>query len=226
MKKILLSALFITFAAVSFGCGGKKVESSVPESSQTETVTETEPVTEIQTYEPLVDVRERNIIESEELDYELFDGKAIITKYNGNEANVVIPSEIEGYPVNEIGFYCFEANYNLESVILPESVTIIGEGAFMDCASLSQINIPAGLQEIQRGAFVGCAGLTEMTLPETVSRVYEEAFTGCQGMTSLTILNPDLAYENWGLEDLINLTVYAPSGSAAEAWVSEMGKLG
>ena len=96
----------------------------------------------------------------------------------------------------------------------------------MDCASLSQINIPANLKEVQRGAFVGCASIPEITLPATVTRVQEEAFTACSGMTSLTILNPDLAYESWGLEDLPNLTVYAPEGSAAADWASAMGKLG
>ena len=45
-------------------------------------------------------------------------------------------------------------------------------------------------------------------------------------MTSLTIMNPDLAYESWGLEDLPNLVVYAPEGSSAAAWASDMGKLG
>ncbi|MBP3267801.1 MAG: leucine-rich repeat domain-containing protein, partial [Ruminococcus sp.] len=78
----------------------------------------------------------------------------------------------------------------------------------------------------QRGAFVGCVSIPEMTLPATVTRVQEEAFTACEGMTSLTIMNPDLAYENWGLEDLPNLVVYAPEGSSAAAWASAMGKLG
>lgn len=225
MKKIFLTFMLAAAVAVSsFGCSSKKVGndgSEVSEPAATEPV-----VTEPDTYEPLVSVRERNIEEGSEFDYEIYEGRTIITKYKGKAANVEIPSEVEGVPVCEVGFYCFEANYQLESVTLPESVDIIGEGAFMDCASLTQINIPQNLKEVQRGAFVGCAGLTEMTLPATVTRVQEEAFTACEGMTSLTIMNPDLAYESWGLEDLPNLTVYAPEGSAAAEWASSMGKLG
>ncbi|MBQ3885356.1 MAG: leucine-rich repeat protein, partial [Ruminococcus sp.] len=82
--------------------------------------------------------------------------------------------------------------------------------------------IPQNLKEIQRGAFVDCAALTDMTLPASVTKVCEEAFTGCTGLTSLTIQNPDLAYEAWGLEELPNLTVNTPEGSAAEKWASEL----
>lgn len=223
MKKTLFAVLLAAVAAASCGCNEKVGDSS---SANVTVESQTEAATELETYEPLATVRERNIEEAGDFDYEIYEGRTIITKYNGKEANVELPAEIEGTPVCEVGFYCFEANYQLESVTLPETVDIIGEGAFMDCASLSQINIPANLKEVQRGAFVGCASIPEMTLPATVTRVQEEAFTACSGMTSLTILNPDLAYESWGLEDLPNLTVYAPEGSAAADWASAMGKLG
>ena len=223
MKKTLLTLLLASAAAMAVGCSkAAETQSQISEEVQPET----EAATELETYEPLVSVRERNIEEGDVFDYEIYEGRTIVTKYKGEAANVEIPAEIEGTPVCEIGFYCFEANYQLESVTLPESVDIIGEGAFMDCGSLSQINIPANLKEVQRGAFVGCVSLSEMTLPATVTRVQEEAFTACEGMTSLTIMNLDLAYESWGLEDLPGLIVYAPEGSAAAAWASAMGKLG
>ena len=223
MKKTLFTLLLASAVAVAAGCSKAEDVPSQPSEVQPETE---EVVTEPDSYEPLATVRERNIEETGDYNYEIYEGRTIITKYNGNAANVEIPAEIEGTPVCEIGFYCFEANYQLESVTLPESVDIIGEGAFMDCGSLSQINIPANLKEVQRGAFVGCVSIPEMTLPATVTRVQEEAFTACEGMTSLTIMNPDLAYESWGLEDLPNLVVYAPEGSSAAAWASAMGKLG
>ena len=224
MKKTLLTLLLASAVVLTAGCS--KAEDEVS-SQPSEVPTETEEVvTEPDSYEPLATVRERNIEEAGDFDYEIYEGRTIITKYNGKASNVEIPAEVEGVPVCEIGFYCFEANYQLESVTLPESVDIIGEGAFMDCGSLSQINIPANLKEVQRGAFVGCVSIPEMTLPATVTRVQEEAFTACEGMTSLTIMNPDLAYESWGLEDLPNLIVYAPEGSSSAAWASAMGKLG
>ncbi|MBP3268695.1 MAG: leucine-rich repeat domain-containing protein, partial [Ruminococcus sp.] len=168
MKKTLLTLLLAS--AVAFTAGCSKAEDVQPQPSEVQPETE-EVVTEPDSYEPLATVRERNIEEAGDFDYEIYEGRTIITKYNGKASNVEIPAEVEGVPVCEIGFYCFEANYQLESVTLPETVDIIGEGAFMDCGSLSQINIPANLKEVQRGAFVGCVSIPEMTLPATVTRV-------------------------------------------------------
>lgn len=223
MRKVLLTIMLIAVSSLSIGCG-KKYTDDTP--NATETQPQTEEVTELITYEPLATVRDRDIEESEKFDYEIYDGKVIITKYKGTETDVVIPDEVEGVPVGEIGFYCFEANWNLVSVTLPETVTVIGENAFMSCNALAQINIPSGLTNIERGAFAGCASLTEMTIPSAVTSVHEEAFTMCDGLVSLTIENPDLAYENWGLEELPNVVIHAPEGSAVSQWASAMGKLG
>lgn len=222
MKNSLYMALIIcTAVSILVGCSDKKVERKSDTVSVTEE--ETEPVTEENTepdsYAPLATARERDIIEDNDLfDYEIYEGKVIITRYKGSAADVEIPAEIDGAPVEEIGFYAFESKNQILSVILPDSVKKICEGAFMGCSSMYSINIPSGLEEIQRGAFVDCSALTDMTLPAAVKRVQEEAFTGCSGLTSLTIENPDLQYEYWGLEELSALTVYAPEGSAAAAW--------
>lgn len=224
MKKIIAVSLMLSLSAAIFaGCG--KIEDSSSDSDseikgQEETTAE---VTELESWAPLVTVRERDIVSTnDEFNYEIFEGHAIITSYKGNAEDVVIPDEIGGAPVGEIGFYAFEAKTNLKTVVMPETVTKICECAFCGCTSLYAINIPQNLKEIQRGAFVDCAALTDMTLPVSVTKVCEEAFTGCTGLTSLTIENPDLAYEAWGLEELPNLTVNTPEGSAAEKWASEL----
>lgn len=167
------------------------------------------------------DIRSEDVFE-----YEIIDGGAVITGYTGSSPEVEVPAEIGGAPVSEIGSYAFEADYNITNVTLPDTITLIGEGAFMDCSSLSCINIPETVGGIDRGAFVACTSLTEMTLPASVQYVREEAFTACESMTSLTVENPELAYESWGLEELPELKIYAPEGSAAAAWAESMGKLG
>ena len=154
----------------------------------------------------------------------LEDGTYCITEYIGDEADVIIPDTIEGVPVTEISYYAFEAKYDVRSVKIPETVTLIGECAFMDCSSLEEINIPEAVTGIDRGAFVACTSLKEVTIPKNVAYIREEAFTACEGMISLWIQNPDLEYENWGLEELPNLTVYAPGGSKAAKWADAMGK--
>lgn len=162
---------------------------------------------------------------ADEFEYEILDGGAVITGYTGSSAEVVVPSELGGAPVTEVGFYAFEAQYDITSITLPETLTLIGEGAFMDCSSLESINIPETVTGIDRGAFVACTSLGNLTIPASVQYVREEAFTACEAMTMLTIENPDLAYENWGLEELPSLMISAPADSAAAAWAEGMGRL-
>lgn len=215
MKKTVLLSLMLAVLTAFAGCG----EKAVPEepSSQAETTAPAETEYEKTTYHV------RNIEKMTDFEYELLDKGAVITKYTGSSKDVVIPDEIEGVDAVEISFYAFEAKYDVRSVVIPETVTLIGEGAFMDCSSLETVNIPEAVTGIDRGAFVACTSLKEITIPENVTYVREEAFTACESLISLTINNPSLAYENWGLEELPDLTVYAPEGSEVMQWAGERG---
>lgn len=74
-----------------------------------------------------------------------------ITTYLGENPNVVIPSEIEGYPVTVIDESCF-ANKEIESVKIPNSVTFIDGWAFASCRNLKAVHIPESVTEI--GPFI------------------------------------------------------------------------
>ena len=74
--------------------------------------------------------------------YEVSDGKATITKYSSPACEIVVPLEIDGYPV--VG---------------------IGAGAFANCTELTSVTIPNSVTNIGAAAFSGCSGLTEITLP-------------------------------------------------------------
>lgn len=156
--------------------------------------------------------------------YEIIDGSAVITGYTGTAKDVVIPGELGGAAVTKIGNHAFEGKFKITSVEIPETVTLIGESAFSDCDSLETINIPDGVTGIDRAAFASCLSLTELTIPASVQYIREEAFTACESMTALNIENPDLAYENWGIEELPDLKIYAESGSAVAQWSGAMGK--
>lgn len=62
-----------------------------------------------------------------------------IKKYNGNDAVVNIPSEINGTPVTTIGNAAFRDS-SVTSVTIPDSVTEIGANAFADCTNLTSVN--------------------------------------------------------------------------------------
>lgn len=63
-----------------------------------------------------------------------------IKKYNGNDAVVNIPSEINGIPVETIGNAAFQDNTTITSVTIPASVTEIGANAFAGCTKLTSVN--------------------------------------------------------------------------------------
>ena len=70
--------------------------------------------------------------------YEVEDGKVTVTRYTGAGGDVVVPDEIDGYPVNRIGSYAFQYDSNLTSVTLPNSLTTISVGAFAGCPAVIQ----------------------------------------------------------------------------------------
>ena len=62
-----------------------------------------------------------------------------VWKYFGNKSKVVIPNEIEGYPVVEIMDSAFANCSYLHSITIPEYVTSIGDYAFWNCVGLKEI---------------------------------------------------------------------------------------
>lgn len=111
-----------------------------------------------------------------------YNGGIVITKYTGTDENVVIPKEIEGKPVTEIGSSAFENNKNMKSVSIPDSVKTIGFDSFSGCTGLTSITIPGSVTTIDTFAFFGCKGLKSVTIPDSVTEIKEQAFASCEGL--------------------------------------------
>ena len=95
-------------------------------------------------------------------DYEytvLDDGTVEITGYTGSEAEIEIPSEIDGKDVTSIGDSVFYGSYSLINIIIPNSVISIGDNAFFCCHSLKNITIPDSVTSIGWSAFSSCESL-------------------------------------------------------------------
>ena len=107
---------------------------------------------------------------------ELGDGTLEITKYVGNSATCVIPSEIDGKKVTQIGYNAFSSRTELTSITIPDGVTIIGNSAFSDCTSLETVTIPNSVTQIYTRAFYDCTSLKEVTIPASVTDIGDEAF--------------------------------------------------
>ncbi|MBQ7522109.1 MAG: leucine-rich repeat protein [Clostridia bacterium] len=110
----------------------------------------------------IIHYNENNI--NSDFEYSVSDGKVTITKYNGNDTEVVIPSEIDGLPVTSIGFSAFCNCIGLTEVTIPDTVTSIGSAAFQTCYDLKNITISAFVTEIDFSAFWDCTSLTDITV--------------------------------------------------------------
>ena len=82
---------------------------------------------------------------------------------------------------------CYPAGKTDKSYNIPDSVTSIGDWAFIGCTSLTSITIPNGVTSIGDYAFYGCTSLTSITIPNSVSSIGKCAFENCLSLTSITI---------------------------------------
>ncbi len=64
-------------------------------------------------------------------------------------------------------------------VVIPDSVTSIGSGAFSGCSGLTSVTIPDSVASIGSVAFYGCSGLASVTIPDSVTSIGSTAFSGC-----------------------------------------------
>jgi hypothetical protein len=71
------------------------------------------------------------------------------------------------------------------SYTIPESITSIGESAFLDCTNLTSVTIPDGVTGIEMAAFGDCENLTSVTIPGSVTRIGDDVFTYCTSLTAI-----------------------------------------
>lgn len=126
------------------------------------------------------------------------DNTAKIKGYLGTEKDLVIPSEIEGVPVVSIHQSAFRDDKNIESVVLPDSITHIDDTAFAGCTNLKSIKLSSNLKEIEGDAFKNTA-LESIVIPASLEKVeityYYDSygtntpmgpFSYCKNLTSIT----------------------------------------
>ena len=84
-------------------------------------------------------------------------------------------------------------------IVIPDSVTSIGDGAFGGCGSLSNLVIPDGVTSIGDDAFRGCTSLTDIVIPDYVVNIKGNSFSGWDG--ELKCLSPYFIYDDKVLYD-------------------------
>jgi len=125
------------------------------------------------------------------------DGMPLLAMLDISTVTIAAYSGTEGtetgdviYPVNEIPISALAYKASLTSVVMPSSITSIGNDAFNNCTELSgTLVIPSSVITIGDFAFNSCSKLTGiLTIPSSVTSIGTYAFGGCSGFTGqLTI---------------------------------------
>jgi len=97
-------------------------------------------------------------------------GDGVLIAYNGSDTHVVIPDGVTY--ISDV----FRSNASITSVILPKSVTCIGEAAFYDCNNLESVVMHGKVTDIEGHAFWNCVKLREINIPSTIWGIGAEAF--------------------------------------------------
>ena len=97
-------------------------------------------------------------------------------------------------------------NQNIESYVIPSSVTSIGDSAFSCCRSLSEIVIPSSVTSIGDRAFSSCDSLSEIVIPSSVTNIGDWAFSGCDSLSEIVIPSSVTSIGDWAFENCSSLS--------------------
>lgn len=145
------------------------------------------------------------------------DMQVLVLYPSGKEAtSYAIPDT-----VTIIGDGAFSGNANLISIALSEKVISIGNNAFSRCFSLTDINIPNGIKSIGDFTFHYCDSLVSIVIPDSVTSIGFCAFAYSQSLSRVIIPSSVTSIGEHTFDDCKNLTVYGSANSFAQQYAAE-----
>ena len=130
-------------------------------------------------------------ISEENANFTLYEGgvynadKTALYKYVGTSESIVLPEGVKS--IADGAFY----GSGLTSIVIPDGVERIGNEAFCGCRSLTSIIIPDGVESIGNEVFSYCSSLESVSIGKGVKSIGERAFHYCGSLTSVTFKDPD-----------------------------------
>ena len=117
-------------------------------------------------------------------------GRMAFSEQGVDRGDVIIDNRLEIViipdTVTNIGDAAFENTSELRNVSIPDSVTSIGREAFY-FSGITSVTLSKNIKEIKTNTFCGCSNLTDISFPEGIVKIGEEAFSSCSGLTSITL---------------------------------------
>ena len=210
MKKLIALFMAICFLTVSLSSCKNSENSLINSESLTSTMNEQNKPTEPNP--------------ASDFEYQVNSAQTgiLINKYVGSSSYVIIPSHIDDLPVlslkgvpdeqypTSIAEGVFE-DKDIQSVVIPETIKVIGYKCFYNCQSLTSFTVAANsaltyingrafencakieeidlrstqLKEIDSLAFRGCTNLKDIMFADTLEKIREKAFYGCSSLLNV-----------------------------------------
>ncbi len=100
--------------------------------------------------------------------------------------SIVIPDS-----VTELGDWVFLGCKSLKTLTIPNHVTVIGKAAFADCSSLTELTIPDSVTGLGDFLFINCAHLIRITIPSNVKNIMPNMFDSCPSLKEIIVNGKD-----------------------------------
>lgn len=124
---------------------------------------------------------------SDNFEFSVVSGKAIINKYIGKDTELIIPSSLKGKKV--AGFA--ENTFSNSTVVKLEfakkySGQVISKNSFKDAKNLKTVILPTSIKTLEEGAFENCTSLRSVVFGENLETIGVRAFYGCYALSNNT----------------------------------------
>ncbi len=143
--------------------------------------------------------------------YTVENDEITISSFSGELNDVTIPSKVGDLPVVAIDNYCF-SNSSMTSLVLPDSITKIGAGAFYFCEKLESVKLGNKIESLGDYLFYYCSSLKSFSVPESVEVLPAYMFYACFNLTNIELPDTMKAIGDYGVYACESLkTIKLPS---------------
>ena len=146
-----------------------------------------------------------------------------LTSDSGKSSWLVIPEEIDGYPVAGIADYAFTGNTDLRSVYVAADLEYVGEKAFYGCTSLESINFSNGTQSIARDAFANNPNLKIASLATGDCIIEDTAFANCPSLQYIITDSMEVQFSDTATQNSPQVTIVGLKDSGAAQYANAVG---
>ena len=166
---------------------------------------------------------------SAQVNYGITNGTAYVGNSPNASGSIVISNYYNGYPVTIIEGNAFLNDHALTSVVIPDTVTTLQDGAFYSCSSLTTVTFGANVTGLGNYTFQNDSALASIAIPASVTNIGAGSFGACSSLMDATFLGnpPTIATNVYGTNLFVSVgagaKVYYFSGTTG--WGTNYGGL-